>query len=107
MFGASAWCIKQKVEQNRLCELRQCSAVAVNSSATSLRRKRGADELENIPLENGETEEEFLTRLLDDELNKEVLDLDAIHFILNRAAWQPAKAAPPKEVTDCWFLSSL
>ena len=89
MYSKSSWCIKQKLEENRLCELRECSDDGSGNSIMSLK--------------NNETEEQFLIRMLDEELNKEVLNTDAILFILNRAEWNfvhPRKSTVISSTTE-------
>ena len=81
MYGDSSWCIKHKLEQNLLCQLRECS------------REGAGDNI--MPLEDGESEEAFLIRLLDGHLNKEVLNTDDILFVLNKAEWRLSRAEAP------------
>ena len=83
MYGKSSWCVKQKLEENRLCELRECSDDGSGNTIMSLNKT--------------ESEEDFLIRLLDDELNKEVLNIDKMLFRLNRVEWDQLNPAPQEE----------
>lgn len=54
-----AWCVQNKLEQNLPCELRECSAMILGEC---------------------QNEESFLECLLDDQLSRDVLDVDKIVF---------------------------